>query len=373
MANEKVTRSILFMAQLPPPVHGAALRNKSLLESMLINSNFRIISLPLKFVDDLRDIGKVSFKKLLQTIWYSIRLFFLLLTRKIDLVYFTMSPSGGAFYRDIIFISIIKLFRKKVLLHFRVKGIAKTAASKSGERLVRYAFKNSDVIALSKHHMHDFEKWLHRAPIIVPNGIKVERTYLHFSDNQPLNAIPQLLFLSNLSRKKGIEDFILAMGMLKKKGYLFRASITGGEIDLTFEEVNQLLCKEGLNDIVEVTGPKYGEEKFLLLAKADIFVFPTYFELFPGVILEAMQFGKAIVSTFEGSIPEMIDNGENGLLVSQRDPVALAASIEALLQNPERRIKMGQLAREKFFREFTLEAFERRMNEVFEIAINRKA
>lgn len=116
------------MAQLPPPVHGAALRNKSLLESSLLNNEFKIYSLPLKFINNLKDLGKFSLRKMFLMMVHCIRMTCILLTKKIDLVYFTMSPSGGAFYRDILFISIIKLFGKKRILHFRVKGIQKQAA-----------------------------------------------------------------------------------------------------------------------------------------------------------------------------------------------------------------------------------------------------
>jgi len=110
-----------------------------------------------------------------------------------------------------------------------------------------------------------------------------------------------------------------------------------------------------------------------MIAAADIFVFPTYFELFPGVILEAMQFGKAIVTTFEGSIPEIIDNGKNGLLVPQKNPIALAEAIEILFHDPEKRKEMGKEAQRKFFSEFTLEKFEQHMIGVFEEIIEGKA
>ena len=52
------------MAQLPPPVHGAALRNKSLLDSELLNNEFNIINLPLRFIDDMKELGKFSFRKI---------------------------------------------------------------------------------------------------------------------------------------------------------------------------------------------------------------------------------------------------------------------------------------------------------------------
>jgi glycosyltransferase involved in cell wall biosynthesis len=369
----KSRKAILFMAQLPPPVHGAALRNKSLLESEEINKKYILHSLPLKFVDDIRDLGKFSFKKILLTIQYCFRLSGILMGRKVDFVYFTMSPSGGAFYRDIIFISIIKLFRKKRLLHFRVKGIQQTATSKLGRKLVRFAFKGSDVICLSYNHTKDVEGLTWNKPYIVANGIKVEREFLElFGNTLPNREPPRILFLSNLSRKKGVPELLEALGNLKLKNHSFTADLVGSEWDMSFEDVRKLIREHGLNGNVNIAGPKYGKEKFQFIAQADIFVFPTYFELFPGVVLEAMQFGKAIVSTTEGSIPEIIDHGVNGLLVEPRNTSQLAAAIESMLENPEQRQNMGQLAQSKFFKEFTLTAFENRMIAVFDDVLDKE-
>ena len=140
---------------------------------------------------------------------------------------------------------------------------------------------------------------------------------------------------------------------------------------MSFAQVKKIISENGIENEVKLEGPKYGKEKFEQLARADIFVFPTYFELFPGVVLEAMQFGKAIVSTFEGSIPEMIDNNVNGILVQQQNAPALADAISQFLDNPEKIIEFGALARKKFFEEFTLQAFESKMHSVFKEVLNK--
>jgi len=367
-------KRILFMAQLPPPVHGAALRNKSLLESKVINDQFEISSLPLRFVDDLKEIGSFSFKKVLVAIGFCFKLFFILVTKKIDLAYFTMSPKGGAFYRDVLFITILKVFRKKVLLHFRVKGIQTTASSGTGRRLVRYAFRGSDIVCLSMHQLEDMKGFLTKPPYIVPNGIQVEK--YRFETKDPCSEPGpgkqlHILFLSNLMRTKGIYELVESLEMLRKRNFNFEVAIAGKEFDISYAELNGLLREKQLEDFVKVIGPVYGEEKFKTIAAADIFVFPTYFELFPGVVLEAMQYGRPIISTFEGSIPEMIDQEVNGMLVPPKDPVALADAMENLLSDCAKRERLGAAAKEKFFKEFTLEKFEENMKSVFIDVINK--
>lgn len=109
-------------------------------------------------------------------------------------------------------------------------------------------------------------------------------------------------------------------------------------------------------------GRKFGDEKETFWRNADIFVFPTYYpnECFPLVLLEAMQHGVPCVSTNEGGISGIIEDGDNGLLVSRQDCVALALAIETLLNNQELCQGMGLRGREVYLQELTLSVFEQR-------------
>lgn len=365
MEKVALKKNILFMVQLPPPIHGAALRNKSLLESSQVSDRFSVSCLPLKFVDELKQIGSFSFRKFWLMITYTVRLIYTLATKKIDLVYFTMSPSGGAFYRDCFFMVFIKLFRKKTILHFRKQGIRDTGKMKLGKKLLEFVFKDSVIVCLSQYQAAEILPYYRGTPHIVPNGIKVEFQHL-YNGNANGNGKTRIIFLSNLMLKKGIKELIDALALVHQNNLEFEAVIVGAENDLTYAQVQAMIDKAKLTAHTTVLGPRYGSEKFKELVKSDIFVFPTYFELFPGVVLEAMQFGKAIVTTFEGSIPEMIDTGVNGVLVEQRNAASLAAAIIDLIEDPVKRRRLGLEARKKFFDKFQLQTFEKNMVEVFE-------
>jgi glycosyltransferase involved in cell wall biosynthesis len=84
-----------------------------------------------------------------------------------------------------------------------------------------------------------------------------------------------------------------------------------------------------------------------LFAEADIFVLPTLADCFPLAILEAMASGLAVVATDVGAIPEQVVDGETGLLVPAGDPEALARSLQALLDDPDRRIAFGVAGRRR--------------------------
>ncbi len=138
----------------------------------------------------------------------------------------------------------------------------------------------------------------------------------------------------------------------------------GGEGDITAAQMQTRIEMNGLEDHMTLAGKKYGTDKESAFEKADIFVHPTYLDCMPLVLLEAMQHSLPIVSTFEGAIPDVIEDGVTGFLVTQKDAEALADKLEILIRNPEMRISMGKTGRIKYEQEFTLERFERRMAEI---------
>jgi glycosyltransferase involved in cell wall biosynthesis len=363
--------NILFMVQLPPPVHGAALRNKSLLESSKLNEDFSLIAAPLYFANEVRNIGKFSFRKIYLTFTYCANLIRILKKNRVDLAYFTLSPFGWAFYRDMLIVSILKMFHVKRLYHLRIKGIKKTTQSGIGKGLVNYAFKNASVICLSKNHVEDLIGTEPKKIFVIPNGIRVESLKAE-NDQGWISNSCKILFLSNLSRKKGVFDLLEALVNLRAEHIPFDVQIVGADHDLSRKDLEDFISKNGLSGSVIVPGPVYGDDKFKLLAACDIFVFPTRFELFPGVVLEAMQLGKAIVTTMEGSIPEIIDDGANGVLVQKEDVIELTAAINNLIADQQKRECLGRNAREKFFSSFTLDRFELNMSKVFAELINEQ-
>lgn len=97
-------------------------------------------------------------------------------------------------------------------------------------------------------------------------------------------------------------------------------------------------------------------------------LFPTFYhnECFSLVLLEAMEHGLPCISTTEGGIPGIVDDGKTGFLVPKHDVAALADKIQLLLNDSVLRSNMGKAGREKFEKEFTLEVFEKRMTWILE-------
>jgi glycosyltransferase involved in cell wall biosynthesis len=82
----------------------------------------------------------------------------------------------------------------------------------------------------------------------------------------------------------------------------------------------------------------------LFLQAADVFLHAAQADNFPLSVLEAMACGKPVIATAVGGIPEEVQPGVNAILVPRGDSRAMAESIRALMENPDRRLRMGLAA-----------------------------
>jgi glycosyltransferase involved in cell wall biosynthesis len=90
-----------------------------------------------------------------------------------------------------------------------------------------------------------------------------------------------------------------------------------------------------------------------IYAAADLFVFPSHEEPLGSSLLSAMAHELPVVAVARGGIPEVVENGKNGLLVKELDPVVLAAAIARLLANPTEARRLGEAARETISSRFS--------------------
>ena len=360
--NSKI--KILVLAQLPPPVHGVSTVNEAVIKSRLINEHFSIRCIPLQFASSISDLSSIRFSKFNKTILIALCLIKALVSGKYAFVYFTLSPVGLSFYRDLLFVLIMKAFRVKILYHLHGKGIRRAAESNNIKKfLYKFAFKDTSVIVLASTLSRDIETVYAGTPFVVNNGIPPLPAYCPCTRESM--SVVQILYLSNIKRSKGIQVLLDSLSILRDKKLTFHVQLVGNDGDLNNSDLELIIKKMNLDIFVSALGPKYGADKNEVLKACDIFCLPTLNDAFPLVILEAMQCGKPVVSTFEGAIPDIVDDGNTGLLVRQKDSTELAEALQKLISNKKLRNDMGQRGLEKFFANYTLPKFEQNICEVF--------
>lgn len=353
---------VLFILHLPPPVHGAAMMGKYIHDSKLVNGKFDCHYINLSTAKDLADIGKVGMKKLIN---------FIGLLRKIrkevrklrpQLVYVTPNACGGAFYKDFIVVEMLKRMGCKVVVHYHNKGVATRQNCKFDDCLYRKFFKGIKVILLSEKLYDDVKKYVKREDVFFcPNGIP-ENISANSKEERTINAVPRILFLSNLLESKGVIVLLDALKILKDKGYSFICNFVGGETsEIDSARFKAEVEKRYLNNMALYIGRKYGVDKDAVFEQSDVFVFPTFYhnETFGLVNLEAMEHKLPIVTTDEGGITDVVKNGKNGLISEKKNPISLAKCIEVLITDKDLCEKMGEEGYRMFKRDYTLSAFEK--------------
>ena len=351
---------ILFILHLPPPVHGAAMVGQYIHDSEAVASAFDRRFINLTTATGMGDIGRFNLKKirpflrLLRQIRHNVK------EQRPELVYVTPNAKGGPFYKDFMVVMMLKRMGCRVVAHYHNKGVASRQNRLLDNLLYRRFFAGLKVILLSEKLYPDIQKYVRREDVLFcPNGIP--------GGNAPAAKasweVPQILFLSNMLVEKGVLVLLDALQDLRARGVRFRCDMVGGETtEIDSSLLEEALQTRSLQECVSYRKRRVGAEKEAFLAEADIFVFPTFYpnECFPLVLLEAMAHGLPCVSTDEGAITDIIDDGATGLIVKKRDPADLAEKIETLLKDASLRRRMGATGRKKYEEQFTFEGFEQR-------------
>jgi colanic acid/amylovoran biosynthesis glycosyltransferase len=160
--------------------------------------------------------------------------------------------------------------------------------------------------------------------------------------------------------------------LLRDRGVEVRCRIMGlGELE---PELRAAVERLDLGNRVKLPGPRPQGELIEVVGSAAVFAAPCVVggdgnrDGLPTVLLEAMALGTPCVSTDVTGIPEVLRNGETGLMVPQHDPAALADAIERLLADPELRVGLAGRARRLVEEKFDVRRNAALLRETFEAA-----
>lgn len=192
---------------------------------------------------------------------------------------------------------------------------------------------------------------------------------LSYFDYNPMACGPGLkadrliLSVARLHPVKNLELLIRACGLLAKKGNGFRCAIVGEGDER--RKLENLINNLGLSEKVFLLGKRKLEEVRELYRQASIFVLPSKHETMGVTTMEAMASGVPVVSSNIYGIPELVDDGVNGYLVSPVDDKGLADRMEALLEDEKKRTAFGKMGRKKIEKVFNLKDEVDKLEEVW--------
>ena len=232
------------------------------------------------------------------------------------------------------------------------------------------------VIAVSRTHAEHlrFREGVERERIaVIENGVDVS-SWPYVSEELRNHARASLrvtpdeavvLMVAGLRPEKAHDVLLSALAILHAEGRRVRVLLAGdGERRGAIESAAVAL---GIRGAIEFLGVRRDVAR--LLHASDVVVLPSAAEALPMALLEAMAAGTPVVASAVGSVPELVRDGETGLLIVPADAASLADRIRVILDDSERASRLRIQAREWVVGRYSIEATAARYQELFDEAM----
>jgi len=270
--------------------------------------------------------------------------------------------SNFTFWRNGLDLMLANCFGCKTVLHIHGACFHQFLGSLNTllARLARALLGSSDcVIVLGQIWQERMTLWCRSGSIkVIANGVEVPNGVL----GACVDGIAHIVCVANFEPRKGLDDLIRAAANLPTTGKAWRISFLGAKLDLSYEQSLQQLTKDlGVEDRVNFVGPVSLEQVSDYLSSAYLFCLPSHDEGLPMSMLEAMAHAIPIVATTVGAIPEAVDDGVEAFLYQAGNSASLTIVLARLLETPALALHMGENARSRLIRDFSLETMSQRV------------
>jgi glycosyltransferase involved in cell wall biosynthesis len=263
-------------------------------------------------------------------------------TRRIDALHVHLA-SRGSTYRKLILTALARSLRIPYIVHLHgayFDRFWRQAGPTLSHAIEHFFEESSAIIVLGSYWENVITSRLphlqHRI-VVLPNATPSRRTERRLSTGRQA----RITFLGAIGPRKGAFDLLKVLGNLTDLTN-WSATVAGdGEVAESLAFATQL----GIADRVTVPGWLGPEAVTNLLKQTDIFVLPSYGENLPVVLIEAFSHGISCIATPVGSVPEVIENGRNGLLTPPGDLNALEQALRLLITDAALRRTLGTAAR----------------------------
>jgi len=406
----------------PPPYNGSIMMFWTLMTSSL-KDHFRLVHLDISDHRGLENIARLDFRNVYLALRHSLDCFLALRQERPDIVYVPIAMNPLAFFRDSVFLLLTRAFAWSGR-GWRRRGSARGRSETTGaaafqcvihahgghfdrfyrqcpaffRAYIRWCLKDVMAIVHSEALVPMFSGlvpgervwpvsngiagvpdhlWRGKRPSVFtrsPLGKAPERLEPGRSSCLPDAApgrAPVVLYLGNLLASKGFLDVMAAAPLVARVVPGVRFVVAGPyHYPSDREQAERLMRDPEIQAVVELPGAVTGDARFEQMLESDLFVFPSYNEGQPTVLLEAMSAGLPVITTDDGAIRDTIVDRETGFLVPKGDPAAIAERVIELLRDEPLRRRMGAAGRRRFEQQFGVETYGANMVRVFEAALS---
>lgn len=208
--------------------------------------------------------------------------------------------------------------------------------------------------------------------ILIPNGVDTDVYKRVPTDLRQVLGIENalvLVFVGRLIYGKGVQDLIVAFHEIKKDIPKAKLLMVG---DGPFRfELQRMVEAAGCSKEIMFLGQKNEQQVIEILSVADVFINPSYSEGLPTSVMEAAAVGVPIVATNVGGTPEIIENGESGLIIEPGKPEQIVQAVATLIGDcqtvqSELAKKFGEAARLRITRDYSWESITTKIVEVYQ-------
>lgn len=288
----------------------------------------------------------------------------LLVWRRPALVHLHMSVRGS-FLRKALLFWAARIAGVPVVIHMHGSHFDDfhDGSPRAVQSLIRRTLTEAaSVVALGDQWARRLRAMAPRATVVsIPNAVPLRPPSAGPVDGEPLTAV----FLGEIGARKGAFTLLDAWARLvddpRRRGRVRLVMAGDREVARARDSVD----RAGLTDSVEVRSWLTPTEVDELLGSAQLLVLPSTHEGQPMAVLEAMAHGLCVVASHVGGIPEMIEDGTEGLLVPPSDVGALVAALGKVLDDPDLRARLGAAAHARVRRQFDIEVVSQRVDTLY--------
>ena len=283
-----------------------------------------------------------------------------LLTRRIDVLHLNTTLDAKATWRDGAYLVVARLLGRRVLLQIHGGKLAHElfAGQPTRAALLRRVLRAADaVVALGKQEWQALRDFEPRARVeLIPHAVVAPPAEALAARSARAPQL-QLLFLGRLHSPKGLYELLDAVNRLVRAGRQMQLVIAGDGPEAP--RLRSRIADLGLQPRVELLGARFGVDKMALLSQAHVFVLPSWSEGLPYALLEAMAAGVVPVVSAVGAVPDVVIDGEHGLLVTPQRMTQLVNALARLDDDRALLARLGAGARARIEERFGLQQFTR--------------